>query len=753
MTLPLVVSASDMGSRHMRIGAPKTGSSHDLLRWIPILVLMVFAGCSDGPDTDAQTLRGAHGDKRWNVVLVTFDTTRADHFGCYGHPSARTPIADGLADEGVLFERAFTPVPITLPSHSTIMTGKVPFTHGVRDNGMFVLSDGQDTLAEILRRNGYRTGAAVGAFPVASQFGLDQGFEFYDDRLATEYEDVQGDRIFPKEQLFFDERKAGRVNEALFPWLEKNHDEPFFAWFHYFDPHFPFEPPAPYDHLHGTDLYLGEISYADECLGKIIAKLKELDVYDDTIIVFTGDHGEGRGEHNESTHAWLVYNSTLHVPLIIRVPGELSGVRVPARVGMTDILPTILDLLDLPPVEGIQGKSLAGYLDGSVPAETLNAQRMGEPLYAESISPRLSHGYGELRALYLGDYKYIYGPRKELYEVTRDHAELENLVASKPEVAAEMEKKLAAYIKANAALEPAQVVPMSDETARKLMSLGYLGSSGTGLMGRERLRDDGIAPQDRVVDISLMSTARQLLYKKQPFQAKSAILELLERSPDNPTYLGHLADAEAMLGKMDEAYAILDRLVSLPDSELTGDRSRYLMTMARILVQQEKFPDAIAKLEECQEISKSARASYLMALVYKEMGQREEEFACLQETLELNQRHVAARVDLAVRYAQAGQRATAAKTFESALAEDPYYAKGYYNHGAFLVESGRVEEGMEALRRAVAIQPDYTLAHFSLAKLLLESGLDEEAQFAFREMKKQNPTHPLVDLLGELLSR
>ena len=213
-------------------------------RFLPLLLLAVLASaCGRGP--------------RWNVVVVTFDTTRADHLASYGHAGIKTPAIDSLAAAGVLFEHAYTAVPITLPSHSSLMTGKVPFTHGVRDNGLFVLGEEQTTLAEILRAEGYRTGAAIGAYPLLGQFGISQGFEHFDDHLAGEYEDIFGDRIIPKDRLFFDERPAARVNEAIVPWLEQNHGEPFLLWVHYFDPHHPLEPPAPYNQLYAHDPYLG----------------------------------------------------------------------------------------------------------------------------------------------------------------------------------------------------------------------------------------------------------------------------------------------------------------------------------------------------------------------------------------------------------------------------------------------------------------------------------------------------------------
>jgi len=318
--------------------------------FIPVL-LGLLAGCGESK----------RKPKRWNVLLVTFDTTRADHIGCYGNKDIETPNLDRLAAEGFLFERAYASAPITAPSHSTILTGLYPTGHAVRDNGIFVLDDANTTLAEMLSEAGYGTAAAVASFPLSSQFGLDQGFDLYDDHFTLPYEDFRGHRVVNKTRLFFDERPAELVNEPLFPWLDENHDEPFFVWAHYFDPHLPTEPPPPYDQLYLADLYLGEIAYADEALGQLVDRLEELGVADETIIVMTSDHGEGRGDHNEITHSTLAYNSTLHVPMIIRVPGMEGGERIETRVGTVDLVPTILDLLGREVPESLQGLSMKPY--------------------------------------------------------------------------------------------------------------------------------------------------------------------------------------------------------------------------------------------------------------------------------------------------------------------------------------------------------------------------------------------------------
>ena len=538
---------------------------------------------------------------RPNVLIVTFDTTRADYIGSYGNAKIRTPALDQLAQAGVLFERALAPVPITLPSHTSLMTGKVPFTHGIRDNGLFVLADEQTTLAEILRQNGYHTAAAIGAYPLSAQFGLNQGFELFDEHLTASYEDLSGERVFPKQRLFFDERKAARVNEAILPWLEEHHQQPFFVWLHYFDPHHPHEPPPPYNHLYAHDLYAGEIAYADESLGTVLDQLKRLGVYDRTLIVFTSDHGEGRGEHNESTHSLLAYNATLHVPLIIKPPQSLTtaklGQRIAHWVGLVDVLPTVLDLLDLPIPDDIQGVSLRPELEGETAAGTKH-----RPLYAETLSPRLSRNWGELRALVVDNYKYIHGPRPELYHLADDPHEIHDVLAEQPERTAQLRQALEAYLTEHAVAGLDSSVEIDPATIERLRALGYIqGSSEPVGPIDEVLRDDGDPPQDHAGRSSMYSHAKNLLFQRRGLEAREFIRELLKSDPDNAHYLELLVNAELQLGHSDEALAILNQLEQLdrltdspaaypPLEKTLGDRRWYSRQPGRTRRRVRKIP-------------------------------------------------------------------------------------------------------------------------------------------------------------------
>ncbi len=698
------------------------------------LLVALLCGCQRGP--------------RWNVLVVTFDTTRADHLGCYGHDGVRTPVLDALAAAGVLFEQAVAPVPITLPSHSSLMTGKVPFAHGVRDNGLFALGDEQTTLAEILKAGGYRTAAAVGAFPLTARFGIGQGFELFDDHLTSRYEDLYGERAFPKDRFFFDERKAARVNDAVLPWLEEHHREPFFLWLHYFDPHFPHEPPTPYDQLYAHDPYLGEIAYADESLGTLLAELERLGAYDRTLIVFTSDHGEGRGEHDESTHSMLLYESTLHVPLIVKAPGGLSGTRVAERAGTVDVLPTVLDLLGLPIPGDLQGESLRRHLEAG--GATSRSPRP-RAYYAETLSPRLIRGWGELRALFAGDEKYVHGPRPELYDLSDDPRELTDLSAERPRDAAGLRGQLERYLAEHAVAGLDSSVAVDPETARRLAALGYLQGSGERVGPiDEVLRDDGDPPQDHAGTITLYSRAKNMLFQDRPLEAHEALRGLLLTDPDNPHYLELLASAELKLGRADRALAILEQL----ERSTSGypPPEEILRMAAGILIARGEIDLAYEKYRQAEALAATATGAFRLARIHGQRGEAHDEQRFLEKALELDPAFVPARLDLAVRHAVAGELEDAEAHFARALDDHPYFARGCYNYGTFLVQTERRRQAVAYFRRAAELEPSYLQAHYALVEMLLGLGEADAAFEHFEILDRLAPASREARLAADLLA-
>lgn len=428
--------------------------------------------------------RGALKD--WNLLVVTFDTTRADHIGCYGNHGIRTPTMDQLAREGWLFANAATPVPATLPGHSSLMTGLYPFNHGARANGSFQLEPRNVTLAEILSDHGFRTGAAISAYVLDSTYGLDQGFEVYHDDLT------RGIKHSPN---MFRERPAELTNEPVFAWLREHADEQFFFWVHYFDPHAVYLAPEPFRSEYAQNPYNGEIAYTDAQLGKLLGLLSELGVRDKTLVVVTSDHGEGLGEHGEMTHSLLIYDPTMHVPMIIHAGGALGGGKVIDRqVNLVDVMPTILDLLGIDMPSELDGLSL------------LQPGPEGpRACYIETLSSKTLHGWAPLLGVRRDDYKFILAPRPEVYDLRKDPKELVNLYYSHPDVAVDLHELLKEFVGDDPLLaaDVTQNLEMDDESIRKLAALGYVMTTPKAQVDEDA--DEQIDPKDGIL---LWSTLR-----------------------------------------------------------------------------------------------------------------------------------------------------------------------------------------------------------------------------------------------------
>ncbi|HET9316578.1 MAG TPA: sulfatase, partial [Vicinamibacteria bacterium] len=357
----------------------------------------------------------ARAPRPLSVVLLTLDTTRADRLGCYGHPGGASPNLDALARRGVLFRQAYAHVPLTCPSHASLLTGRLPTGHGVRDNGGYVLAPGLPTLAERFAAAGHRTGAFVSAFVLDRRFGLARGFATYHDAVPAGSAADQGD---PSHRAV---RAEETIDRAL-RWLEQDPGRPFFLWVHLFDPHHPYEAPEPYRSRFGADPYLGEIAYTDAQVGRLLEAAGRRRA----LVAVMGDHGEGLGDHEEITHGYFVYSNTQRVPLLLALPGVLpEGASVDGVVRGVDLAPTLLDLAGLPGLPEPDGVSLRAHVAG----------RRGDdagPAYVESYHPRFWWGAQEVLGVRSGRWLFVEAPRPELYDVAADPAEKTNLAASHP---------------------------------------------------------------------------------------------------------------------------------------------------------------------------------------------------------------------------------------------------------------------------------------------------------------------------------
>jgi choline-sulfatase len=481
------------------------------------MLALALAGCTRDKATPGQPP---------SVLLITVDTLRADRVGAYGDTLARTPYMDALARDGVSFTKAFTPAPLTLPAHASLMTGLLPPQHGVRGNGGFALGRDHATLAEALRARGLRTGAFVGGFPLERRFGLARGFDHYGDTF---------DRA-PGIHFDFAERRADRVVAEALSWLAEEAG-PVFAWVHVFDPHAPYDPPPDF---RTEDPYRGEIAFTDQALGVLLEAWNARP--GPSFVALTADHGEAFGEHGEESHSLFVYDTTLRVPLVLRGPGLPAGRRLEAPVSLIDLAATLVARVDgaaaLPvgaPPPRLPGRDLVENLR-TPPSPS-------PPLYAETLSPRLDFGWSDLRALRDGRYKYVRAPRPELYDVEADPGEERNLAAREGVTRERLSSALDAMLR-RLGDEEARRGPDS-EAAESLRALGYVqGPGGSG---------SAADPKDKV-DVALRIARATGPFSSQE-EAVRVYRDLAARDPRNPLVNLRLADALLRAGRARESIA------------------------------------------------------------------------------------------------------------------------------------------------------------------------------------------------------
>lgn len=448
-----------------------------------------------------------------HVVLISIDTCRADYFSCYGYPDPTTPNIDALAKQATRFEYVVSPIPMTQPAHCSMLTGRIPPAHGVHNNIGYQLAPSNITLAEILKANGFKTGAIVSSFVLDRQFGLNQGFDSYDDHFTE-----QNKREHEIERL------GDETTRLAFDWLDANRKGKSFLFLHYFDPHFDYVPPEPYATEFAGNPYAGEIAFTDHCIGQLIQKLKDLDLYDSTLLIIAGDHGEMLWEHGEEWHAYFIYESAIRVPLVVRVPGQESGTEIAQPVGLIDIVPTICSLLQIDPPAGIQGMDLSAFLRGDPPA---NYERY---LYSESDSPT-RFGAGTLMGISTARWKFIQAPRPELYDVVADPGETNNLVRQEPQRARILEDKLQETLEQSFRTDTDSRKALDAETIKRLESLGYVAGKEEGEIVFDENKPD---PKDFVQLIKPLNTVQKLMREKKYAKARE-ILE--EAAPQAPNYI------------------------------------------------------------------------------------------------------------------------------------------------------------------------------------------------------------------------
>ena len=508
-------------------------------------VLVWAIGCSPDPSR-FRVLEGTP------IILISVDTLRSDHLPAYGYEGVETPAIDTLRRDGILFERAYTHVPLTLPAHTSLLTGLLPPDHGVRDNLGYTIDPSKaPLLQQTLKAAGYATGAGVSAFVLRRATGIDAGFDFYEDGI-----EATRDPSSPGIQSV--QRRGGETLEAVRRLLRTVVDQPFFLFFHIFEPHPPYDPPAEFAARYES-AYDGEVAAADAVVGDLLDELRGLDLYDRALIVFLSDHGEGLGDHGEDEHGVFLYRSTLQVPLILKLPGaERAGDTVGDPVQLIDVYPTLVSALGLAHGDHLQGASLLAQQR----PETLDRS-----IYAETLYPRFHFGWSELASLIVGRHHFIESPQPELFDLHRDPDEVDNLVESEPELEAELQMALRVYdrqLEAPAAAD--------SETRRQLQALGYLGEA--------TMIEGGVLPdpKTRVGVLAEIRAAHRLFAGGDLEAAVSAFQKVVGEDPGIEDAWDYLALSQLALGRPDEASATyLTALEHVPHSKSLSLRAATLL--------------------------------------------------------------------------------------------------------------------------------------------------------------------------------
>jgi arylsulfatase A-like enzyme/Tfp pilus assembly protein PilF len=635
--------------------------------------------------------------------VVTVDTLRPDALGWVSGANA-TPAIDRLAREGFAFPAAVAPAPLTFPSHAALMTGLLPRRLGLRDNGQ-VLGPGTPTLAERLKQRGYATAAFVSGYPLDSAFGLDRGFDHYDDTLAAA---AGGDL----------ERPAGPTISAALRWLQ-GAQAPWHLWVHLYDPHYPYEPPAGHLRPGPRGAYDGEVAYADAAVGELFEGVAARGGR--TLTVFAGDHGESLGEHGEGTHGFFIYDSTVLVPLVVHLPGTVApgSSRAPAR--LLDVVPTVLDLLGTPAVPGLDGVSLGPVLSGKGTA--------AEPAYVETWQPWLSYGWSPLRAVRHRGYKLIEAPRAELYALESDPGETRNRIAEEPAKAAE----LLAVLRAAQSLPSAAAESVSDPDAvARLRALGY---AGTGAVAGEPpatgLRD----PKDGAALRDLLTRGDQLLREGRFKEAVPPFEAVLHQDPGNRFAL--LRSGTALL-RAGDARAAVVRLRRAVELEPGSPDARW--AFAEALGRAGRPADAVGQWMEATRLQpRRAEAWANLGSALGLAGKVQEAVPALGRALELDPGNPRLLARLAFAEHGAGKLEDAARHLtEMAGRMGPSFPHSGAL-GLMLVELRRPGDAYPWLVRCRASEPEFAESRFALARIELARGRRDAASVALGEALRADP--------------
>ena len=614
---------------------------------------------------------------RPNIILITLDTTRADRMGFLGSKLGLTPNLDAVAKQGVVFTRAYAHVPLTTASHTTILTGTYPQYNHVVDFGV-PLSAKLPYLPDLLHRQGYHTAAFVGSLVLdpldGTAPGFDRGFDTYD----------AGFRLRPRgaDRYKTVERRGGEVVDRAIAWLNKHPHGPFFMWVHLYDAHDPYDPPPPFKSRYASAPYNGEIAYADSVVGKLLSVLRAKGIYDGALLAVMADHGEALGEHGENTHGVFLYDETIHVPLLLKLPAESdAGKRVDTRVGLVDVTPTILRGARIEIPSAVQGKSLLPMIKTTVAPED-------RPAYSETDYPHRAFGWSSLRSLRTGKYLYIQAPEKELYDQTSDPKAAHNLSASSKAVTETLAEQLEAF-RAKTATSIPELTGVTPEQAEKLQALGYVASDAAKLESKSA-STTGTDPKSKIEVANLLHDAMFDIEDARYQDAIPRLERVLTEQPEMPVAEMQLGTAEARLGNYKAALPHLQKAVQL-------------------------IPD-------------SGMGHYELGLALFETGDWKAAAPQFEAAVARAPRWADAHFSLAAVYARIDRVPDAMTELDTALGLNPSHYRANLLRGRILSLQNDPEQALPNLQKAAEVQPDSVEAHSFLGDCYAQLGRQQDAK-------------------------
>jgi len=623
----------------------------------------------------------------YKILLITVDTTRADHLSCYGSQTTTTPAMDKIARQGVLFSNAYSHLPMTLPAHTSMLSGTYPLYHSVVDNGEYRVPDQLQMLPEILKPQGYATAAFISAAVLKKVFNINQGFDHWDEQdINPQHGQV----------ALVAERKADVTTDAVLKWLRENHRKKWFLWVHYYDPHASYEPPQPFKELYESDPYSGEIAFMDSQIGRLMNFLDDKGLADKTIVIVIGDHGESLGQHGEMTHSVFIYQATQHVPLIIRAPGTKDrGTRIITPAGQVDVMPTVLDFLGLKPPAEVQGRSLKGLVMGE------EKDAGDAAVFMESHFPYLHFGWSDLYGLATAQYEYIQAPKPELYDLAQDQGELENIAGKNPKLVKELDFRLEQIKNSSRPRfedEVKQGVSLDDQTRRQLDALGY--AAGARPVDPERAKHKN--PKDFA---DLLSTLNSMQGNRVAGKYQSLLEQagkVLKRDPENVAATRMKADALFGQGKYRQAIHFLQNAIAK-----NGDNPDYYHTIGMSCLRLDRFDQAQKAFEKALELDpKKKMIRYYLARILLKNAQVIKALKIIDDAdmRDMPMGHLF----MAEYYAEIpGLAGQAEEEFQTAAKMAPESGLIRREYGIYLLKTNRPQKALELFEEAEKLDPSF----------------------------------------------